>query len=575
MKTVQKILACFLILLSAALVSPKLTLAQGASGCQVTDPTSGACLDTPSNCDPTSGACPVTSQNYDAAANTDFTMMNLAGHWADCVGEGVDTYMGRPCLDVIPPSDNGSSTIRPKQLGLYSKLPNGGLMGGLSSTMVALYANPPTSATQYLASVGEGFGVVQPAYAQSISGGGAGVIQPILKVWQYMRDIAYLAFIILFLAVGFMIMFRKKINPQTVISVQSALPGLVIGLVLVTFSYFISALLIDASFLGMHLVSGVFLNLAQQGAQNIVYNSQPTVDKIDAAKQLGDLATNRNIWQLFGTFVFNGNHFSVLVGPIKDAFNSILPGGIFNNGLNLKSAGQAVAGGAGFTALNLALVKLPGINSSVAGFLGGGLLGLVAMLVVMIALLIAMFKTLWELIKAYLTIIVTTVISPLVILSASLPGRGEALSGWWKTILVNSLIFPTILAAFLFAGLFLANTNTADFQTTLPLFQGLPIGLFKSILGYGIMLAIPGIPKMVKEAFKVKDNPLGDIAQAGFAGGFAPLKAGYTQGISGFKHQAEEYYNRRTQIRAGTAPVGAPGPTYQRWYRLFKPLARH
>src|SRR3989344_4417049 len=123
----------------------------------------------------------------------------------------------------------------------------------LGTTTMALYT-PPTSATLYLANLGESIGLSpKSALAQNVAGSGAGIIQPVIQLWQVIRNLAYLAFILVFLSVGFMIMFRSKINPQTVISVQAALPGLVIGLILITFSYFIAALIIDLAFVGVQL----------------------------------------------------------------------------------------------------------------------------------------------------------------------------------------------------------------------------------------------------------------------------------------------------------------------------------
>ena len=51
--------------------------------------------------------------------------------------------------------------------------------------------------------------------------------------------------VIILIAAGFMIMFRVKINPQTVVSLQTMIPKLVITLLLVTFSYAIAGLVID------------------------------------------------------------------------------------------------------------------------------------------------------------------------------------------------------------------------------------------------------------------------------------------------------------------------------------------
>jgi len=60
---------------------------------------------------------------------------------------------------------------------------------------------------------------------------------------------------------AFMIMFRVRISPQTVITVQSALPKIIFTLILITFSYAIAGFLIDL----MYVVIGIFSFIVTQG----------------------------------------------------------------------------------------------------------------------------------------------------------------------------------------------------------------------------------------------------------------------------------------------------------------------
>ena len=48
--------------------------------------------------------------------------------------------------------------------------------------------------------------------------------------------------------IGFMIMFRMQINPQTIISIENALPRIVITMILITFSFPLAGFLIDLLF---------------------------------------------------------------------------------------------------------------------------------------------------------------------------------------------------------------------------------------------------------------------------------------------------------------------------------------
>src|SRR3989344_998446 len=63
----------------------------------------------------------------------------------------------------------------------------------------------------------------------------------VLAIWKVMRNVSYGLLAVVMLIIGFMIMIRKQINPQTIVSVETAIPKLIIGLVLITFSYPIGA----------------------------------------------------------------------------------------------------------------------------------------------------------------------------------------------------------------------------------------------------------------------------------------------------------------------------------------------
>ncbi len=92
----------------------------------------------------------------------------------------------------------------------------------------SLYNSPPASGRQYLAYLSEQLGVVQTAHAQEVEGGiGFNQMLNILPIWKAFRNISYVFFILIFVFIGFAIMFRVKIDPQTVITIQSALPRII------------------------------------------------------------------------------------------------------------------------------------------------------------------------------------------------------------------------------------------------------------------------------------------------------------------------------------------------------------
>lgn len=132
---------------------------------------------------------------------------------------------------------------------------NGGLFESLIGYVGDLYRSPPASSQTYVADVLDSLNIAQPAYAQGI---GFSALNPILSVWKTMRNIAYFFFVIALLVIGFMIMFRQKIGSQAVITAQQAIPTIITALLAVTFSYAIAGLLIDAMYLIMFLIAGLF-----------------------------------------------------------------------------------------------------------------------------------------------------------------------------------------------------------------------------------------------------------------------------------------------------------------------------
>jgi len=84
----------------------------------------------------------------------------------------------------------------------------------------------------------------QTAFAADVDGGPFS-LQLVLKVWEKMRNLAYGALAVFMLAIGVMVMLRQKINPQTVITVQAAIPRVIIAVILITFSYPIAAFAIQ------------------------------------------------------------------------------------------------------------------------------------------------------------------------------------------------------------------------------------------------------------------------------------------------------------------------------------------
>src|SRR5258708_2550772 len=142
---------------------------------------------------------------------------------------------------------------------------------GKSRSLVAvIFEDRELSGITYVKNIGRKFNLIPQAKAQgfgysgalALGGSGNNTIQ---KAWQAIRDLSYGIFVVIIIAFAFMIMFRVKISPQVVISVQSALPKIAVALILVTFSYAIAGFLIDIMYVCIGIFSLVFSQFTVAG----------------------------------------------------------------------------------------------------------------------------------------------------------------------------------------------------------------------------------------------------------------------------------------------------------------------
>lgn len=133
-------------------------------------------------------------------------------------------------------------------MGPVSGQAYGSLASIANATHVVAKEPIPVNMAYYIDRQTENVPFVNQAFAQweGINGStAAGYTGPLLDItfslWRIVRNMAYALMAIIMVIVGIMIMTRKKINPQTMVSVQYAIPKVIIALVLITFSYPIGA----------------------------------------------------------------------------------------------------------------------------------------------------------------------------------------------------------------------------------------------------------------------------------------------------------------------------------------------
>lgn len=377
-----------------------------------------------------------------------------------------------------------------------------GILGTQQKFVTMLYDNQ-ISSKEYVADILDNIGVpsVSRAYAQ---GTGYTAMKPFLEFWKVFRNLAYSLYIIMFVVVGIMIMLRTKVNAQTIITIQTALPNLLITLLLITFSYAIVGFMIDIMYFLIYFI--VYL-IASVGI-------------IDASKSITRLMSN-SAWSV----IFEGRN--SIISAISSSIGSVL--------WSLGKNGIGVAGA---------------VLSMVSPMY----------LVVAIAFAIAMLKLMLVLVKSYIMLIIQTITAPVQILMNAMPGS-KAFSEWLKKTASYLIPFPVAACMFIFSAILVGNPtdatimngvgddanpfgvkdNAALYQNRndlwLPPFTLTKIGLadgansgyadILTIIGFVIFLMTPASVKMAQDWLQVKESPytaeaLGNAAIGAKGAGIIP-----------------------------------------------------
>lgn len=453
---------------------------------------------------------------------TDLMISNLF-HSFSCLAIG-QSIIGQPCL---------TYQITKNAQGMVQRIPmlssvdlSGGALGTTTSLITELYDHPPVKTVDYLASVGQGLGIVKEAHAQVV-GSGANVLNPVLALWQVSRNIAYIVMIVIFVIIGLLIMFRNKINPQTVITAQAALPGLIIGLIMITFSFFFAGLISDVAFVGTNIVGYYFSAVKGQA------------DKPQNLVQDISFESSLSIFSHFVGIIGQGEAHDT-VGAVFDKLDAGAKSTVrFLVGFLAAQFVAPLAGGIPPPIGLITGIAIPIISGTVVGTDPSYFLGWFLSLISVVVLMYAMIKLLLRLVSAYLTIIFLTVSAPFHFLVASLPGRQSIATGWVLDMVANLLAFPAVLVIFYFVAFLIAPirpdidfrplkvTNTNQIQNSgvvpvaqaageiriidssgFPLFGGMGLGFIRVILAFGALMALPSIPDVVART-------IGRVSQAG------------------------------------------------------------
>ncbi len=253
-------------------------------------------------------------------------------------------------------------------------------------------SNRDISAINYFSKVFSKFSIIKEANAQE--GFGFNAIGIVQNMWTASRNAAYAIIVLITIIFAFMIMFRVKLSPQLVISVQSALPKVFMALILATFSFAIAGLMIDLMYVFMGFISAILASIDGTGGVSFDF-----VYGFVSGNWLGVHVSSFLVvvWYMMLYVVF---FFIAIVISFAAALAQL---SVFNTILSI-------------------LFLFVAVYLIILGF-------------------IYMIKIPWMLIKALAAIYMSVIIAPLqIIIGAIAPQMG--FGPWLKNLIANLLVFP-------------------------------------------------------------------------------------------------------------------------------------
>lgn len=422
-----------------------------------------------------------------------FTICVLSGDVGSCISGAFDDVKAR--LESIA-----------NYFGLTSDQDNEGAMNtNQEFSLYGFFYNNSSSGIGYVLRKINRLEVVPEAQAQGF--GFSTAADTVQVLWVAVRNITYALLVLAIIALSFMIMFRVKLSPQTVISVQSVLPKVIITIILITFSYAIAGLLIDLMYVVIGILSAVI--------------SSAQISTLSPVELFKDLTVDRNAFVLTWQFALVW-FFAALATTVSQGFI-------------------------------------------------GGILALLFTIVVIIMALFISFKIMWVLIKTYVNILLLIITSPLQILLGLLTpsgGIGPWAKSMLANLMVYPVVGMMFLLAFFFLSqsltLIIGDLNLPDLGEFLvpfelnsgmldtvtswdpPLTWGTNSGRFLYMMAaFAIFALIPKVADIIKGM--IEGKPLNYGMAIGEAFGPARGMAGTGAGAG------VTFMGERLATRAGTA----------------------
>ncbi len=414
-------------------------------------------------------------------------------------------------------------------------------VGYITQALSFVYLNPPASGIAWVRYSLGNSGFIPKSYAAE--GIGAAAIKPLSTMWSVLRNVTFLLLTLLLVIIGFLVMFRFKINPQTIVTAENALPRIIITLLFITFSFAIAGFLIDLMYVAIIIGVSVFSQADPQsfGANLNTKFLTPGIGAIwdfifppregffENIPILGDMSLMADL---------GSSLFSVLPTWLRGLVRVILsiPFAFYLIDKSLFSPGllgiiNKVAGMFGnIDAFTFSLGDAPvKVTELIANAIALPLLAVIGWLIVpgillgiacFITILFLFFRIFFMFITSYLKILMYVIFSPILILPGVIPGQ-KAFSKWLRGLAGELSIF-VVTIYLMCAGRVFVSIFERDETTNLwrpPFLYSISGKSIALLIGMGLIFLIPQIAKMTREKISGSKGSGLNIGAGLFLGG--------------------------------------------------------
>jgi len=324
-------------------------------------------------------------------------------------------------------------------------------------------------------------------------------------------------------------MFRAKINPQTVISVENSLPKIVVALLLITFSFPIAGFLIDLTYISIGIIAVFFSNVQNPPTW---FAGQPQ----EILKRFY-FSTSNNIWEFINPFYqsrvwqLSGAIFGILPNILKEIISAAVlivmpPIKLLSIILSAVSLGKIkpISEATFFIPKIKEGLEKAGLSTDIVGIiiafviliieylLIGPLYTIAGVLVIFLILCLSLFymffRIFFMLLYSYIQIILLIFFSPVILAAEMIPGK-SIFSSWVKNLILNLATWPLLIIMILISQILLNQPpNQGNFWLP-PFLISVNPEYIRIIISMGILFMTPDLIRALKEMTGVKPMPLG------------------------------------------------------------------